>query len=242
MLRCVHLSHLLFYFMLLCCLAACRIGAQEPPKAVAPIYPLEHAIEIDGKITDWEWAPSLGLDKFATPITIAKWGTVARFWARYDAQYLYVAFRINDESPAINLHQGETRWEGDQIELCLGTDPQHHNEHGSYGEYDYQLFIGPTGDGTASVYVNINGLKHDYILPGSKAAVQVWPDNKGYDVEARIPWASLNHPAYFSAQGRRTDRLAGADRLRPHRRGQNQWRSRVCRQMVALRHPFPASE
>lgn len=189
--------------VLLCGLLAgvlCRPGlaqAQAAPRVVAPIYPLEHAVDVDGKITDWEWAPSLGLGKFATPISIDKWGTVARFWARYDEQYLYVAFRVNDASPALNLRQGEMRWEGDQVELCLCTDPAHHNEHGSYSDYDYQLFMGPTGDGTASVYVNINNAKHDYLVPGSQAAVQSWADKQGYDLEARVPWASLNRPAGF---------------------------------------------
>jgi len=175
-------------------------GAAEAKRSLAPIYPIANAIKIDGNVTDWEWAPSLGIGKFAFPISIAEHGTVARFLARYDAEYLYVAFRVNDASPALNQRLQQDRWQGDQVELLLCTDPREHAKHASFSRYDYQFLIGPTREGKPDVYVNINAEKRAYAVPGSEAALAVWPDKKGYDVEARIPWASLNRPDYFQPQ------------------------------------------
>lgn len=174
--------------------------AQPAEKSVAPIYPVAHAIQIDGDITDWEWAPSLGTEKFAWPITVAEYGVVARFWARYDEQFLYVAFRINDSSPAMNKKVGTSRWEGDQVELLLCTDPKGHAQHHAFGDYDYQLLIGPDRAGKVDVFVNMNASKNNYGLPGGAAALKRWPDGKGYDLEAKIPWASLKRPDYFKPE------------------------------------------
>ena len=34
-------------------------GAAEAKRSLAPIYPIENAIKIDGNVTDWDWAPEL---------------------------------------------------------------------------------------------------------------------------------------------------------------------------------------
>lgn len=113
-------------------------GAAEAKRSLAPIYPIENAIKIDGNVTDWEWAPSLGIGRFAFPILIAEHGTVARFLARYDAEYLYAAFRVTDASPALHQRLQQDRWQGDQVELLLCTDPKEHAKHASFSRYDYQ--------------------------------------------------------------------------------------------------------
>lgn len=175
-----------------------RAWAQEQAKPVAPIYPVGNAIKVDGEVVDWEWAPSFGFGKFAFPIVIPDYGQVAAFMARYDQQALYVAFKINDPTPAVNKRRGRERWQGDQVELLLCTDPRHHAQHSfKFTEYDYQMFLGPSADGPPSVYVLQNAAKNDYLLPGSEAGVMVWPDGKGWSLEAKIPWASLSRPDYF---------------------------------------------
>jgi hypothetical protein len=151
-------------------LAAGPAGAAEAKRSLAPIYPIENAIKTDGNVIDWEWAPSLGIGKFGFPISIAEHGTVARFLARYDAECLYVAFRVTDFSPALNRWLQQDRWQGDQVELLLCTDPKEHSKHGSFSRHDYQFFIGPTREGKGDVYVNINGEKRAYAVPGSEAA------------------------------------------------------------------------
>jgi len=177
-----------------------RAGAAEAKRSLAPIYPIENAITIDGNVTDREWAPTLGIGKFAHAISIPEYGVVARFLARYDTQYLYVAFRVTDSSPALNKRLQQDRWQGDQVELLLCTDPKGHRGHSAFTRYDYQFFIGPTREGNVDVFVNINAEKRAYVVPGSQAALHVWRDKKGYDVEARIPWASLSRPDYFRPQ------------------------------------------
>ena len=175
--------------------------AQAPPKPVAPIYPVVNAIKADGQIVDWEWAPSFGFQKFAFPITIPDYGQVAAFMARYDQQALYVAFKINDSTPAINKRRGPERWEGDQVELLLCTDPANHAKHAyRFGDFDYQLFLGPNAEGKPSAYVLQNGAKKDYVLPGSEVGVSVGEDGKGWSLEARIPWADLKRPEGFKPE------------------------------------------
>jgi len=132
---------------------------QAPEKPVAPIYPVINAITVDGNIVDWEWAPSFGFAKFAFPIIIPDYGAVAFFMARYDAQALYVAFKVIDSTPAINRRRGPERWQGDQVELLFCTDPQGHAQHSyRFSEYDYQLFLetvakaaSPQGEGMSRV-------------------------------------------------------------------------------------------
>ena len=182
-------------------LAACALmagfAAGETPKSVAPIYAVENAITVDGKATDWEWAPTLGMEKYAHHVVIDEYGKVADFWARCDANFLYVAFKVKDSSPGLNKRLRSDRWEGDQIELCLCTDPKDHAQHAGFTNYDYQLFLGPDADGKVSVFVNQNPAKNGMVLRDSQAAVAVWPDKQGYDLEAKVPWASLNRPDYF---------------------------------------------
>ncbi|MCM8785774.1 MAG: hypothetical protein NC899_06020, partial [Candidatus Omnitrophica bacterium] len=167
---------------------------------LAPIYPVDNAIKIDGEITDWEWAPTLGKEKFSFPIIIPEYGIVAKFWLRYDKDNLYFAISVDDTSPCLNNWIGSDRWQGDQVELLLCTDPKNHEKHTSYTEYDYQLFLGPDKEGNINCYVNINQKKKDYILPGSEVKIKIWSDKKGYDLEAKIPFESLNKPEYFKPE------------------------------------------
>ena len=111
--------------------------------------------------------------------------------------YLYGAFKVVDSSPAKNTRLMSDRWEGDQIELCLGTDPATHDKHYSYGEYDYQFFLGKDGEGAVNAFVNINTKQHGLSSRAARWPCKTWPDGKGYNLEFAIPWASLNQPAYF---------------------------------------------
>jgi len=88
--------------LVLTCLLCSRQTDGQEQKSVAPIYPADNAIRIDGKATDWEWAPTLGMEKYAHHIFIEGYGKAADFLARYDFTFLYVAFRVNDDSPALN--------------------------------------------------------------------------------------------------------------------------------------------
>jgi hypothetical protein len=129
------------------CLFADQAGAAEAKRSVAPIYPIENAIRIDGDVTDREWAPTLAIGEFAQAISIPGYEEVANLLARYDTQYLYVAFRVTDPSPALNRWLQQDRWQGDQVELLLCTDPKGHPGHSAFTRYDCQFSIGPTREG-----------------------------------------------------------------------------------------------
>ena len=178
---------------------AAGVWAAEEGRVV-PIYPTEHAIEADGKITDWEWAPTMGLAEFAWTVSVEEVGPVAQYWLRYDQQFLYLAARITDDSPAIIRHVKSQRWMGDQFELLICTDPTNHAQHAKFTEYDYQLFIGPDREGQVNCYVNQNTLRRDYVLPGAVVGLEKRQDGKGYDLEAKLPWASLHRAESFQVK------------------------------------------
>ena len=183
-----------WFFPALIGLLLCPLAAQsEEEKYIAPIYPVAQPIVIDGTISAQEW----GGDALAWPITIKDYGTVASFWLRYDQQNLYGAFKVKSANPAYNKKAGTERWEGDQVEVMLCLDGAHHAGHDSFTPYDYQFLIGQNESGQPDVYVNMNTKKRDYLVAGSKAAIKIWPDHKGYDLEFSIPWTEINRPDDF---------------------------------------------
>ncbi len=191
----MHITLRLFVLAGLCALALfpCRVWAEDDT-AVMPIYPVAGPITVDGNLTDAEW----GGDRLAWPIDIPEFGTVAVYWLRYDQHTLYGAFKVTDSSPAKNTRLMHDRWEGDQLEICLCTDPANHPQHSSFGDYDHQVFLGRDGEGAVNAYVNINDKLSGTLPVGSHVAITPWADGKGYNLEFSLPWASLNRPADFA--------------------------------------------
>ena len=177
--------------LLLCACTAWGDDVLNPP--TAPIYPITQAIVVDGNISGQEW----GGDTLAWPISVKDYGTVGTFWLRYDPQNLYGAFKVRSANPAYNMKAGTERWEGDQVELMLCLDGAHHASHDGFTPYDYQFLVGQNESGKPDVYVNMNTKKRDYTPAGSQAAINIWPDHKGYDLEFSIPWSEINRPDDF---------------------------------------------
>jgi len=50
------------------------------------------------------------------------------------------------------------------------------------------------------VYVLQNAKQQRQPLAEAQAGVQIWPDGKGWSLEARLPWVSLNRPDYFRTE------------------------------------------
>jgi len=149
-------------------------------------------IKVDGEIGVYEWGTNTDTQ---APVDFEYSGrNVARSWAQWDDRALYIAWRIKDESPAVNKVTGSERWGADQVELMIRAAPGLDTSRGigKHTASEYQLEIGPDGDGRVDAYVILNGSdRKGKFLPGARVRLVVAPDKSGYTMEASIPWASL---------------------------------------------------
>ena len=66
------------------------------------------------------------------------------------------------------------------------------SQRGKHTATEYQLEVGPDGDGRLGVYVILNGSdRKGKFLPGAELAIKIAGDRSGYTMELRIPWSSL---------------------------------------------------
>ena len=149
-------------------------------------------IRIDGEIGVYEWGTNTDTQ---APVDFERNEIkVARAWAQWDDEALYLAWDIKDDSPAVNNVRGKERWGSDQVELMIRAQPgtESKSERGQHTATEYQIEIGPDGDGRVDAYVILNGSdRKDKFLPGVNVKLRVKEDKAGYTMEAAIPWASL---------------------------------------------------
>jgi hypothetical protein len=149
-------------------------------------------VEVDGEIGVYEWGTNTDTQR---PVDFEYNGKkVARSWVQWDEVALYLAWDIEDNSPAVNNTRGNERWGADQVELMIraeaGTITKSLSK--KHSATEYQLEIGPDGDRRLDAYVINNGSdRKGKFLPGAKVALKVKEDKSGYTMEASIPWASL---------------------------------------------------
>ncbi len=128
--------------------------------------------------------------------------------AAYDAQTLYLAWDVRDNTPWVNgattpqnLYLG-----GDTVDFQMGTDATADTSRGEAGPDDLRLSVGPFGGkDTAVLYRKVSALKKpfafhsgvvtnypmDYVAVVPQARVAVVKRGDGYTVEAAIPLSSL---------------------------------------------------
>ncbi|MDD5705231.1 MAG: sugar-binding protein [Kiritimatiellae bacterium] len=174
-----------------------RDRAEEEP--VWRILSRREPIWIDGVIDPREWGTDTDTQ---APETFHVLGQEkARSWAQWDGEALYLAWRIRDDSPAVNHQRGESRWSGDQVEFMIRAQAGTGKPSGNmrHGPTEYQLAIGTDADGREDVYVLVNGSdRQGAFLKGAEVRLQKQP-GVSYTMEARIPWASLGD--YYPADG-----------------------------------------
>ncbi|MDD5707565.1 MAG: sugar-binding protein, partial [Kiritimatiellae bacterium] len=145
-------------------------------------------ILIDGEINPREWGTDT--DTQAPQYFLDGGGEVARAWAQWDDEALYLAWKIRDESPAVNRRMGPDRYLSDQIEFMIRASTAEAS--GGYTPEDFQLAIGPDGEGHLGIFVQLNSSeRQESLLEDPTVGLRVNSDKKGYTMEARIPWASL---------------------------------------------------
>ena len=113
----------------------------------------------------------------------------ARVYLKYDYDNLYFAARIKDPTPMVNDNTGGNLWNGDNIELFLGTEDINYIEQpgkkNTMIASDIQIVLsGGIVNGTTHAYLNING---QYSFPPFLFEVAADEDGLGYTMEASIP-------------------------------------------------------
>lgn len=131
-------------------------------------------INIDGNITTSEWGEkSIVLD-----------GNQNVF-LKYDNENIFIAASIEDKNPMINKHDDAEMWNGDAIEISIGTNPEADLNRTRYMFSDYQL--------------GVKVCDNPYVWSWKKkermadTEIKIKRTNTGYDIEMKIPLKNLDN-------------------------------------------------
>ncbi|WP_179281020.1 sugar-binding protein [Paenibacillus sp. XY044] len=146
---------------------------------------------IDGNMTDEEWgnAPVGVIDTAAQVDGITDWrgpsDLSAEFRTKWDADYLYLAFRVTDDVHHQPYTDGST-WQADGIQI--GIDPCRINGAGSCGYNELGFALNNDGSVQNYRWIAVPG-KFTGVLTETKNAIQRVGDKTVY--EMAIPWSEI---------------------------------------------------
>jgi hypothetical protein len=122
-----------------------RSNANTPDLTAAAVG---QPIKIDGDLGEWKDAPCYNADQ-ASQVSFgdaAQWGgppdLSGRVCYAWDAQNLYVAFRVWDDQ-IVQVNSGSNLWQGDHVELWFDTQLQLDFDSDQAGEDDFQIGVSP---------------------------------------------------------------------------------------------------
>jgi len=165
-----------------------------PYRATTVIRTAPASMAIDGDLSEWGYANPLNADTSSQVKTPANgYGGVSdssfRAQLMYDAQNLYLAVNVKDDTKLANNATGSAIVNGDGIELYLSNYPEQYDvSRGSTynSQYDYHLAISYADSPQAYI------LSHGRAPTGLVASKVETSD--GYIIEAQIPWSNFGNP------------------------------------------------
>lgn len=141
---------------------------------------------IDGDLSDWTIPPTLRLDKKENVVIgVENWegpqSAGAVVYVTYDKEKLYIAADITSQTPQFNPHEGRNLYNGDALEIYVGTDHSDPTRK-SYLPTDFQIGLSPgvEGEGAEVFSFTDSGRIPDAVIATQKT-------DKGYTLEAAIP-------------------------------------------------------
>ena len=154
-----------------------------PPVTSRDLTAYRGSPTIDGDLNDWDLVDGIVLDASSATTIHGESPTSpsdnsATIWARWDADYLYLAARVRDD---IRVVDSTDIWKDDGVEFALD------------GENDDDSFSDTGGDHQFTV--RRDGLLNDRAAPTDKAMAAVKDRSDGFDIEIAIPRASLGGAA-----------------------------------------------
>lgn len=144
------------------------------------------AIMVDGRADNWPGRPPerIGSDR----IVGGRDGTglEASLKVAWDAQNLFLLVNITDPTPLNNLREGDRLWDGDGVEVFIGSEAI--DQPGTLLFSDRQVLLGAHPEpkpGSTHVV-------HAPVQPSIPLACVPSVDGSGYTLEAAIPWSALD--------------------------------------------------
>lgn len=160
-------------------------GASKMTRKVQAGKVAQGSIVIDGNADGWPGRPPerIGSDRVVTGKDGA--GLEAAFKVCWDEANLYLLANVTDPTPMNNRNAGERLWQGDGLELFIGSEEL--NQSGTLLFSDRQILLGAKAtSGAESTHV-VNAPAQ----PSIPVAVVASVDGSGYTMEAAIPWSVI---------------------------------------------------
>lgn len=142
---------------------------------------------IEGKLSEWRLFSPVVLEAEDVP--------TAKFYLRYDAQYLYVALEaFGDPNPAMNKFARQdafvTSWDGTAIELFFCTDPEMPAHLSHFTDKHFQFFIPFDQQETTNQVTLRQANEVIGWVEGSQTGFVILDREKGnWTAEVAIPWS-----------------------------------------------------
>jgi hypothetical protein len=161
-------------------------GAGKTRKLVQAGSVERGSLKIDGLADGWPGRPPelIGSDRIVGGKDGK--GLEATYKVAWDAENLYVLVNVTDPTPLNNGREGDRLWDGDGVELFIGSEKL--DQPGTLLFSDRQILLGAhpqVKPGSAHV---VNAAKQPQITLVNVPSV----DGSGYTMEAAIPWTALD--------------------------------------------------
>lgn len=144
-------------------------------------YRVAKPLEIDGRGNDWPGLPAerIGADRLVNGKEANDFE--ASFKTCWDDDFLYLIADVSDDTPMKNEMSGASLWQADGLEVFFGSEELERG--GPLIFTDRQILLSASDK---------NGIPFFFATGGQyECKVEVSPKEKGYILEAAIPWKAL---------------------------------------------------
>jgi hypothetical protein len=142
-------------------------------------------IAITGSTDNWPGRPPerIGSDRIVSGKDGK--GLEAAFKVCWDEKNLYLLANVTDPSPLNNTAEGDALWQGDGLELFIGSESI--DQAGAMLFSDHQLLLAARRQGKGDPWFLVNAPTQPKLTLVAVPAV----DGSGYTLEAAIPWSAI---------------------------------------------------
>ena len=155
---------------------------------------------VDGRLDEWENVPNACVIQTREQVAHGRkaWKSAqdlsAKVWLAWRGEYLYLAAEVTDDHH-VQKERGLSMWRGDHVELYLDVTPDLEPQRNTWGQGQIHLGFSPgslrrTGDPLTDIPPEaVVFTPEGHAAEGVLVAAQ--KTEKGYALEAAIPWALI---------------------------------------------------
>jgi len=159
--------------------------AGEKEKYFKVYYSSNEKPAIDGSFDDWKDYDGIKVRTMVYGGMFNPENTDGTFVVRADDSNIYLYADIKDDFPEVNKFPAPQAWRGDSIEFFFGTDTKYHT---FYKSTDHRIRIVPQSKTNKFAY---DFSLDDVAMKNSDIKVAVVYSDKGYQIEAAVPFALM---------------------------------------------------